>query len=243
MRIPRLYIDQELHVGADIILAQDKTHHVANVLRMRAGDKVKLFNGNDSECLSTLKELNKKNAVINVEECVSVNKESNLKIILGLGISRGQHMDYSIQKSVELGVNEIVPVLTEFSNVKIQDSRKENKLSHWRSIIINATEQCGRTQITKLSAPLTYREYLEKIKSKTCFIFHPGDNKALEKVKIEDNEVTILVGPEGGFSEDEINMAKDKNYIEVCMGPRVLRAETAVVTALSICQYRWGDLS
>ncbi len=243
MRIPRLYINQPLQSDIEVNLERDKAHHISHVLRMRIGDRVKLFNDADQEYLATLKELNKKTAILEIEDGYSVNRESKLEIVLGLGISRGQHMDYSIQKAVELGTYEIVPVITEFSNVKIQDGRKENKLSHWRNIIINATEQSGRTRLTKLREPVTFREYLNNVTNKNRFIFHPLNSRKFDGLTINSNGLNIMVGPEGGFSENEIITAQDYDFIVVDMGPRILRAETAVVTALSICQHRWGDLS
>ena len=243
MRIPRLYVDQPLQVDRQIELPQDKTHYISNVLRMHVGGAVKLFNDSDEEFDATLIELKKRAAVINVTGSVTSVRESPLKIMLGLGVSRGQHMDFAIQKAVELGVYEIVPVLTEFSNIKIQDSRKENKLSHWRNIIISATEQCGRTRLTKLREPVNYNEYLGREGISTRLIFHPGNSQILENVKLADNSLTLLIGPEGGFSDKEINLAGQKNYVVAGLGPRILRAETAVVTALSVCQHKWGDLN
>ena len=243
MRIPRLFVNQSLHAGSQVELAQDKAHHIAHVLRMRIGDSVRLFNDGDEEFDAVLVDLKKKSAVINIEKCTQVKRESPLKIILAIGISRGQHMDYAIQKAVELGVTEIVPVLTEFGNVKIYADRKDNKLSHWQNIIINASEQCGRTSLTRLSEPISYSKFLSINKTATRLIFHPGNSQTIESVKIIDNNVILLIGPEGGFSDKEIEMADENGYIKVSLGPRVLRAETAVVAALSVCQHRWGDLN
>lgn len=243
MRIPRLYIDQSVHSESQINLSQEKTHYISNVLRLRIGDPVKLFNDNDQEFDAKLISVTKKTAVLDVEASHEVHRESPLRVTLGIGISRGQHMDYSIQKAVELGVYQIVPILSEFSNVKLQDSRKGNKLSHWRNIMISATEQCGRTRLAKLAEPLSYHDYLNKDDSLTRLILHPEDNESLQGITINKNSLTLLVGPEGGFSKAEVGLAKDKGYRVAGLGPRILRAETAVVTAMSLCQHQWGDLS
>lgn len=243
MRIPRLYINQSVQSDTQIDLPQDKTHYISNVLRLRVGDPVKLFNDSDQEFNAKLLSMTKKSAVLEVETCSQINRESPLNITLGLGVSRGQHMDFSIQKAVELGVYQIVPILSEFSNVRLQESRKENKLLHWRNIIISATEQCGRTRLAKLADPLSYNDYLDKGDLLTRLILHPGDNGSLHNITTIDNSLTLLIGPEGGFSDGEVTKAKDAGYKVVSLGPRILRAETAVVTAISVCQQQWGDLS
>ncbi len=243
MRIPRLFIDIDLSSGDQISLAKDKSHHLSHVLRMRSGDAIKLFNNAGYEFESTILELTKKNAKVQIKESVKIDNESPLKITLCLGIARGQHMDYSIQKAVELGVHKIIPVMSEFSNVKLLDDRVKNKMTHWNNIIINATEQCGRSRLTQLLEPISFRECVVFEASTTRFILHPGSQKAMPEITVENNELLIIIGPEGGFSDTEVKEAIEKNMVPISLGPRILRAETAVVSAVSNAQQLWGDLN
>lgn len=142
-------------------------------------------------------------------------------------------MDFSIQKAVELGVNKIIPVLSEFSNVKLQDSRLQNKRAHWQGIIINATEQCGRVRLTELVSPISFRECLESDVLTTRLILHPDSEQAMLAMTLNNNQLTLMVGSEGGFSDSEINEAIEKDCIPVSLGARILRTETAVVSAVS----------
>jgi 16S rRNA (uracil1498-N3)-methyltransferase len=242
MRIPRLYVDLPLSSGDTVSLPRDKAHHLSHVLRMKPGDAIKLFNDSGYEFDSIVVELVRKNAVVDIKTSCQINNESPMIITLCLAISRAQHMDFSIQKAVELGATKIVPVMSEYSNVKLQDDRVQNKLTHWQNIIINATEQCGRNRLTQLMNPVSFSECLITDQLTTKLILHPGSQQTMPIVKVVKNQLILMVGPEGGFSETEINEAIEKAYIPISMGPRVLRTETAVVSALSIAQQIWGDL-
>lgn len=243
MRTPRLFVELSLSPGEVISLPQEKAHHIANVLRMQKGAAIKLFNNTDYEFDAILVSLTKKNAEVEVKEKKQIDNESPLKIILCLAISRGQHMDYSIQKAVELGVHKIIPTLSEFCNVKIHDERLQNKLAHWQNIIINAAEQCGRNRLSQLELPVSFDECLENMLPKTNLILHPNSPQALSDINLEETEMGLFIGPEGGFSETEVNKAREKATIPVRLGPRILRSETAVVSALSNVQQLWGDLN
>jgi 16S rRNA (uracil1498-N3)-methyltransferase len=243
MRIPRLFIDLSLSSGETISLPRYKAHHIAHVLRMHVGDEIKLFNDSGSVFDATILELTKKNAEVELGESLQIDNESSLNITLCLAISRTQQMDFSIQKAVELGVKNIVPVISEFSNFKLQASRVQNKLTHWQNIIISATEQCGRNRLTKLQSPISFSEYLTSYELPTCLILHPGCQQAMPTITPENNELILMIGPEGGFSKMEVNEAVEKGCISINLGPRILRAETAVVSALSNAQQLWGDLN
>lgn len=243
MRTPRLFIDLALSSGETVSLPRDKAHHLSHVLRRRPGDVIKLFNDSGYEFDSVIVTLTKKNAEVEIRVSHQLNNESSLNIILCLAIARGQHMDFSIQKAVELGVNKIIPVTSEFSNVKLQDSRVQNKLTHWQNIIINATEQCGRGRLTQLFPPVSFSEYLASAESTTGLILHPGSQQSMSAMTVDNKQLTLMVGPEGGFSETEVNEATEKAYTPISLGPRILRTETAVVSALSNAQQLWGDLN
>ncbi len=184
MRIPRLFIGSTLSVGETLSLPQEKAHHISKVLRMRPGDPILLFNDTGYEFDSRIIELTKKNALVEIGESSQVENESPLNITLCLAIARGQHMDFSIQKAVELGVHKIAPVMSEFSNVKLQDDRTQHKLIHWQNIIISATEQCGKAWLTHLLDPVTFSEWLASDLSTTRLILHPGSQEAMSTANV-----------------------------------------------------------
>lgn len=243
MRISRLYIDGLLETGTTFKLKPEQVHYLTSVLRLRAGNQVYLFNNQDTEYLAKITELNKKTASLLIESEQRCKRESTLQTTLGIGISRGQHMDYAIQKAVELGVNVIAPLMTEFSNVKISENRLDNKLQHWQQIIIHATEQCGRTQLAELLNPQDIKTFIESNQNGLKLIFHPEADVTIKDIHKNEKGINLLLGPEGGFSDVEIEFATKHNYQLISLGPRVLRAETAVVAALTACQTTWGDLA
>lgn len=243
MRTPRLYIDAVLTSGERLLLDKEKAHYISHVLRMRTGAAIKLFNNTGYEFDAVIVELSKKNAELEVKEKHENNNESLLKITLCLAVSRGQHMDYSVQKAIELGVHTIIPVVTEFSNVKLQADRLENKMTHWQNIIISATEQCGRNRLAELLSPVSFSECLLLDIPKPVLMLLPGSQQTMRSVKLENKQLSIMIGPEGGFSDTEVKQANDKNTVSINMGPRTLRAETAVATALANAQQLWGDLN
>lgn len=242
MRVPRLFIDMPLTTGEVINLPRDKAHHISHVLRMRIGDAIKLINDSGDEYQSKIIEISKKSAQIEIGESIQITNESPLIINLCLAVARGQHMDFSIQKAVELGVKNIIPVISEFSNVKIQDDRVSNKLAHWQNIIISATEQCGRSYLTQIQKPVPLAEWLSVEASKIRLILHPESQQSMPNINLSDDELTLMIGPEGGFSDAEVEHAQENGCEPISLGPRILRTETAVVCAVSNAQQLWGDL-
>ncbi len=241
MRIPRLFVEQPLDCNSEIKLDQEQTHYLAHVLRMRRDDKLILFNHDEYEYAARVLELSRRESRLVINGRTAAKRESALEICLGIGISRGQHMDYAIQKAVELGVSRIVPVLSEFSNVKLQ--RQDNKMAHWRKIIIHASEQCGRTQLAQLELPVSFADYLSEYPAPLQIILQPDAEHTLNSIDDKPDLISLLIGPEGGFSETELLLARDRQFMPIRFGPRILRAETAVVAVVSVCQQRWGDLS
>ena len=243
MRIPRVYIDQKIISGEIISIPADKAHHVMHVLRLRVDDQLTLFNNSGFQFDSHVVEKGKKTIQIRVGEQRQNNKESSLDVTICLAVTRGQRMDFSIQKAVELGVRKIIPVISEFSNVKLVNNREDNKLIHWKKIIIGATEQCGRSILTELESPITFDESVGLFADTTKILLHPDAEQKMSEINIKNEKIIMMSGPEGGFSDDEFKKALDNNYTAVNVGPRVLRAETAVVCGLSIAQQLWGDLN
>jgi 16S rRNA (uracil1498-N3)-methyltransferase len=243
MREPRLYLDQELQCDQTISLPDEQIHHVSRVLRMRSGQRMWLFNGNGGSYLAEIVLINKRQLEVRLLEFSDQDCESGLQITLLQGISRSQHMDYTLQKAVELGVKKIVPLITEFSNVQLDQNKTEKKLLHWQKIIINACEQCGRTILPLISIPVPFAQALEEEGNPSKFLLQPGSAQHLSKQTCADNALSLLSGPEGGFSQTEVEHAIDKGFIAIELGPRVLRTETAAVAAISACQVLWGDMA
>ena len=243
MRVPRVFIDQKVVSGEAIFLSTDKTHHILHVLRLQAGDQIQLFNNSGFEFKAKIIEAKKKAIQVEVGESSECENESPLEIALYLAVSRGPHMDFSIQKAVELGVKVIIPIISEFSNVKLMGHRVDNKMAHWKKIIIGAAEQCGRNTLAELQSPVTFNESINLHNDSKRLILHPNVGQTMSDININNNKLALMIGPEGGFNEAEFQKALDNNYIPVNLGPRILRTETAVVCSLSNAQQLWGDLN
>jgi len=243
MRLPRLFIDIPLAVNQRIYLPSEASHYTAHVLRLRVNDSFILFNGQSGEYQAKIIAITKKNVEIQIDEFYNIEKESPLQLTLVQAISRPEHMDYALQKSVELGVHHIVPVLTERSP-PLDKNRLEKREQHWQKIIISACEQCGRNRLPTLSPIQSLMQWLA-IDSpvENRIVLSPQSQLNLPQAIIKNSQqLTILVGAEGGLTIQEIQQASLANYTEVSLGPRILRTETAAIAILALCQGLWGDL-
>ena len=241
MRISRLYFKGKLTENATVNLDRDAIHYLSNVLRLKIGRKIKLFNSNDGEFLGTIATLEKNNLTVALNSKTSSMIEEPLKVHLVLGISKGDRMDYAIQKSVELGVVEITPMFSTYSDVKIKDkSRIEKKHHHWQRIARSACEQCGRLSIPSINEPVQFTDFIKNEFSDICIFLDPSGDRKLKRISCNGN-VCLISGPEGGFAPSELEIARKKVQL-VNLGPRILRAETAPVVALAILQSEFGDL-
>jgi 16S rRNA (uracil1498-N3)-methyltransferase len=242
MRIPRIYLPSELITGESTELSDYAFQHAIKVLRLKQDTALILFDGNGHAYESRIETINKKNAVVKIGNLITQNTESQLTIHLGLGISKGERMDYAIQKAVELGVSEITPLFTEHCVVNLDEKRSQKRIEHWRGVIISACEQCGRNFLPTLHDAkqlATWAEYQHV----TCLIFDPQANDSLKSFEPEKNKINVLIGPEGGLSTNEISgLTAKNNFHSVRFGPRVLRTETAAVSAITALQLLWGDL-
>jgi 16S rRNA (uracil1498-N3)-methyltransferase len=181
---------------------------------------------------------------VQIKTLIKRCSESPLELYLAQGISRGEKMDYTIQKAVELGIKKIYPLLTERCNVKLDEERREKRLQHWRSVIISACEQSGRNQLPQIQAPQTLEQFLENSDADFKFVLAPLAEKKLAQIPIQKNSrVILMIGPEGGLSEREIQLAEQKHFLALNLGPRVLRTETAAVAAITALQCFFGDMS
>jgi 16S rRNA (uracil1498-N3)-methyltransferase len=243
MRIPRIYLSQSLNPGNEIELDSNALRHVVQVLRLKAGHPLILFNGTGGEFEAQLVKVEKRQAIVQIGRFHDVSRESSLITHLGLGISKGERMDFALQKAVELGISEITPLFTEYCVVQLTGSRVEKKQEHWRAVIISACEQSGRNTIPVLNATTTFTDWLSSIQTATRLILDPQADTALSTITLPQPEVTLTVGPEGGFSEAEIELARQVGFLGISLGPRVLRTESAAVASLAAVQCLWGDLA
>lgn len=245
MRISRLYLESALSSGAHIQLPADSAHYLGTVLRAREGDKALLFNARDGEFEATV--ITSKKGRVEVELGVqtrvphSEREGKALFLHLALGLSRGDRMDYAIQKATELGVSKITPLFTEHGEVKLKQDRLENKLRHFQKICVNAAEQCGRLDVPELDTPVSVEEFLAQDSHAVRVLLEPGGDGRLSRDEAI-NSIEILIGPEGGFSKRELELAQNSECLVVGLGPRVLRTETAPVAALAVLQFLYGDL-
>lgn len=244
MRIPRIYISLPLETGAEIELDPRAHQHVTKVLRLRAGDTITLFNGQGGEYTATLTTSDKRSAGAHIDSFVDNNPESPLKITLIQGISRGEKMDLTIQKAVELGVSAIRPVNTERSQVKLSGERLEKRMQHWQGVLIHACEQSGRTILPRLSPVQNLDTCLTSGDLPGLrFLLDPNGRQSIRDLTGPIHSLVLLAGPEGGLGEQDQAIAGAAGFKGLRLGPRILRTETAALAAIAALQGQWGDLN
>lgn len=243
MRIPRIYTDTPLQAGAEAQLDDNAAQHVGRVLRMQPGQALNLFNGDGQDYPALIASASKKNVTVQVEQPTANNSESALEIVLGQTLSKGDRMDYAVQKAVEMGVSRIVPLSTERCDVRLKGDREDKRLSHWRSVAISAAEQCGRARVPDILPVMNITEWLAY--SQRCdlrLVLHHRTEQSLDSLA-RPKSIALMIGPEGGLSANEIAQAEHAGFLPVALGPRVLRTETAPVAAMALCQWLWGDFA
>lgn len=250
MRLTRVYVEAPLAPGEKINVGGAAANHIARVLRLRTGDALTLFNGSGAEYGASIEEFRKDSVLVTVTDERQVERESPLMLTLAQGISRGERMDWILQKATELGVSRIVPVFTERSVVRLDAKQAQRKLQHWRGIAIAACEQCGRNKVPDLTLPVDIHEFLAGARESQAGTAAPPMHLLLSptaELGIGDfahtaTSVTVLIGPEGGLTEVEQESAIRAGFTPVRMGPRILRTETAAIAALTVLQQEFGDL-
>lgn len=242
MRIPRVYQAAKLSSGLELMLSPDAAIHLVRVLRLVVGSILCIFNGESGEYAATIVSIKKNQVVVRIGEYTFIGVESPLRVYLGQGISRGEKMDYTIQKAVELGVSRITPLLTERCGVKLSTERWEKRLQHWRAIIIAACEQSGRNAIPAIDEPKSLFDWVVELQADLKLVLDPKGEKKLSEISSKPVTVSLLIGPEGGLTELEINLALQHGFANLCLGPRILRTETAAVAAIAILQSYFGDM-
>jgi 16S rRNA (uracil1498-N3)-methyltransferase len=237
----RVYVPGALAVDSEVELSEAAARHLGQVLRIRSGEGVVLFNGEGGEYEARVTAVERRRVCVHVGRHAAVERESALRITLAQCVSKGDRMDYTVQKAVELGAAAIVPLLSTRSVVRVDSERWEKKLDHWNGVITNACEQAGRTRIPRLEPVRRLDSWLAAAPPGLSLVLVPGGAHTLKTLK-PAAEVTFLAGPEGGLAEDEIAQAVRAGFTPVGLGPRILRTETAGVAALAALQTLWGDL-
>ncbi len=242
MRITRLYHPEKLACGETIYLDKSASSHLVRVLRTKTGSPLVLFNGDGFNYQATTLDDNTKKTAVHIESRVAAENESSLSITLIQGLSRQDRMETTIQKSVELGVSKIIPVICQRSNTRLNADKQQKKLQHWHKVIISACEQSGRCvipEITEINSLDNIMPLLSSTASK--FMLDPDAANSLKDTAEHPAAVEILIGPEGGFSDEERDFLKDRGFNDIRFGPRILRTETAGPAVISAAQTLWGD--
>ncbi len=238
--IPRVFWDQPLQTGTQLMIEGSVAHHLLRVLRTQIGMPLIVFDGLGGEYAAQVIATERQAITVRVDEKHSINRESSLQITLLQGVARGERMDYSIGKAVELGVTHIQPLMLARSQ-GLDTKRLVRKQQHWQAIAQSAAEQSGRTVVPSVASVDRLDHWLRLGKSYDLkLVLHPGSEQPLSNAD-RPGSIALLVGPEGGLSEAEVAMASESGFLPLSLGPRILRTETAGMAALAVLQAYWGD--
>ena len=240
MRSYRVHSNSDLNVGQSAVLDERSSHHLARVLRVKADDAVTVFNGDGYNYHSRVSAVTKTNVTVDLLTKEDPCNESPLSTHLGLAVSKGDRFEWAIKKATELGVSSISPILSQRVDVRLSPERWQKKQDHWQQIVISACEQSGRAVVPEVHPPQPLGSWVEVTEADQKFCLHPGLNSALPTTP--PSNVALLVGPEGGLSDDEVALASNYGFLGLNLGPRILRTETAPLVALSVIGTQWGDL-
>jgi 16S rRNA (uracil1498-N3)-methyltransferase len=253
MRLTRVHVDAELTPGAIVELPRETASHLAKVLRARSGDSIILFRGDGREYLGSVESVRGSRVTASVGNGADVDRESPFAITLVQCVPRGDRMDFIVQKATELGVTRIVPVLSQRSVVRLDAAQAESKAAHWRAVVVNACEQCGRNRLPIIEAPAPLIDHLGSdayLASGAAagggprtarFVLEP-EVAAAAAPRAPETAAQIAVGPEGGFDDEELEAFRIAGFMRLRLGPRILRTETAAIAALTWLQTRFGDM-
>lgn len=245
MSVPRFYYPAPLPStlkGGELPAAA--AHHAIRVLRLRVGDAVQIFDGQGNRLDASIHAIEGKRVRLgNLQTAIEPPSGDSLEIVLAQAMCGSDKMDWIVQKAVELGASEIVPVQTQRSVAKLTDSRAEKRVEHWQQIAISACEQCGRNTLPRISPPLDFYAWQTTIRqeSGSKLILLPGGAASLHALSKPNRRITLFVGPEGGFTSDEANLAQQNGFMPVLLGSRILRTETAAIAGIAALQTLWGD--
>ena len=242
MRITRIYQPGPYVIGRDLALSSTASQHVGVVLRMRVGERLTIFSGEDVEAPVTISAIDRKLVYVNVDDVYIVSRESPLAIHLVQGISKGERMDFVVQKAVELGVHSISPIVSAHCVVRLNSQQIAKKMQHWQAISLAACEQSGRNRIPVIHPVSTFSEQISSGMHAHSVFLDPHARGNFQQIHCADMRISVWIGPEGGFHPDERQAAITAGHTLVSLGPRVLRTETAAIAAISVLQVLHGDL-
>ena len=241
----RFYHSNPLDLNQIIILDEFSSHHALRVMRVKVDDFLVLFNGDGFEYRGRVCDINKKTINVEILSKEKNNSESPININLFQSISSNEKMDMVIQKATELGVSSIQPIFTSRSTIKLSLDRTKKRVIHWKQVSISACEQSGRSKIPAIKSPIEFDQISEGIKTNSLnLLLHPDNLEESSNLPNEySGDINIFIGPEGGFSQDEVLLLKKQNCINIQLGPRILRTETAPLAIIAILQYKYGDFA
>lgn len=242
MRVIRIYQPGDYQSGQSLELSPEAGQHVGVVLRMQPGELLTLFCGDNREFTATITTVKKKQVIVSLGLALEVNRESPLPVHLAQAISKGDRMEWVMQKAVELGVASITPIISDRCVVKLDKERMEKKRHQWQAIAVAACEQSGRNQVPVVHQPITLINYVQTAPFQLKLILHPEGAKTWRDFDLKQPSIGLLIGPEGGLSDEEVSLACEYGFQSLSLGPRILRTETAAITALSMLQAVGGDL-
>jgi len=221
-----------------VTLTADEARHLREVLRLKPGDEVSVFDGEGKEFRARVAQARREFAELDLdEEIPPARPESPLQITLAVALLKGEKFDLVVQKATELGVNKLVPLVTRYADIKLRDESDANKrVTRWQRIALEAAKQSGRAVVPEVSLPVT----LDSLFNETCLLFSERGGHGI--TQIETDAVTAIIGSEGGWSDEELDEARAAGAHIVTLGGRILRAETAAITAIALLQHRFGDL-
>ena len=234
--MPRFFIEADLAVDTHAELTETVFHHWVKVLRAKVGESATLFNGQGGEYEVTLVDISKKSASVSVDSFNPDDRTPAFSTLLGQVMSKGDRMDYAIQKAVELGVSKIQLLTSERCEMRLKYDRDQKKIDHWQGVAIAACEQCGMNRVPEILAPLALADWLATELPTTKLVLAPNKDQINVLENVTPN-IALLIGPEGGLSASEIELSNKVGFINWCIGNRVLRTETAPIVALSILNY------
>jgi 16S rRNA (uracil1498-N3)-methyltransferase len=240
MRISRIYTESVLTENSHIELNKETSHYLLKVLRLKAGDRLILFNGDGYQYRCELGSLDRKNTSVHVIEQSEKETPPVLNIHLGIGLSKGDRLDLAFQKATELGVTEITPLFTEHATLKLNEERLGKKVTHWQGIIHSACEQSGRCYLPRLNPPRGLKQWVEEAFSGLKVVLSPNESETMNNFEAPES-ITLLVGPEGGLSAAEISSARAQGFRATRLGKHVLRTETAPLAVIAAAQALWGE--
>jgi 16S rRNA (uracil1498-N3)-methyltransferase len=242
MRTIRSYISEPLSVGKQLVLPELASNHLVRVLRLGVGDFCVLFNGDGTDYQARLLSLAKRGATVEIINARTLNNESPLHITLVQGIARGEKMDWILQKATELGVQRVVPVVTDRTEVKLDSERSDKKMQHWLGVVASACEQSGRARLPEIIEPCQLPQWLTRDQNMHKFALDPNATLGFSDIAaIKPVSLSLAIGPEGGFSDRDLATLKAGGYQGLCMGPRILRTETAGPAAMAALNVLCGD--